>query len=158
MKFKFLYAIPLIILCLLISPNRSIAKEFIGKVITVNRNSTEIKVEIYNSSHEGFSWARLFGFGNKNNQSPKIVTIKINKHTINKLSEGSFLRLVGEVKNNKNFILKRLQILPRDPTGVRERLGLIRHQRRPGSHRSRPHTMHIHRPINMRPHQGGRHR
>jgi len=158
MKFKFLYTISLIILCLLISPNRSIAKEFIGKVLSVNKNNAEIKVEIYNNSHEGFSWARLFGFGNQDNQSSKIVDIKINRNKINKISQGSFLRLIGKFKRNKAFVLKRLQVLPRDPTGVRERLGLIRHQRRPGSHRTRPHTMHIHRPIGMRQHQGGRHR
>jgi len=168
MKFKFLYTIPLIILCLLVAPNRAIAKEFIGKVITVDKNNTEIKVEIYNNSHEGFSWARFFGFENQNDQAPKIIIIKLTKNNINNISQGSFLRLIGEFKKNKEFILKKLQVLPRDPTGVRERLGLIRRERRTTiSHKTRPHitrphtAVHTHthkRPVTMRPHQGGRHR
>jgi len=153
MKFKFLYTIPLIILCLLGVTKISIAKEFIGKVVSVDKNNTEITVEIYNNSQEGFSWAKLFGFENQNNKVPKIVNIKINKNKINKISQGSFLRLIGKFKKNKKFLLKKLQVLPRDPTGVRERLGLIRHQRRTRSHRTRPAaTMHIHRA------KGNRHR
>ncbi len=157
MKPNILYTVLLAILCLLLYPYNSIAKEFIGKVIKVDKKQTQIQVEIYNTN-SGFSWYRLFGFNNAQKQTPKILTIKLTNENINKISIGNFVRIKGHLKTNKEFILNSLEILPKDPTGVRERLGLIRRQRKGASHRTRPHIMHTHRPVGMRQHPGGRHR
>ncbi len=157
MKFRVLYVVSVsLLLCITLATN-AIAQQLIGKVVAINKNQNEIKVEVYKHSN-GFSWARLLGFGNQNITKQLIIVRMSQRHNINKITLGNFVKLTGQFRSAKVFMVKQIEILPRDPTGVRERLGLIRHMKKLESHRTRPHMIHIRKGGAMRPHQGGRHR
>ena len=133
MKFKFTYLYitsQILLLFLFIFVTNSIAKEFIGQVISVNKKQHKIKIKIYNSSDTVFSWRSLFLF-KRNNQVKRIIIIKLNMtENINNIKQGNLVKLVGDFTSKRQFILKQIQLLSKDPTGVRKRLCIIKKRRR----------------------------
>ncbi len=137
-----------LILSSLIFPKSAVAEEIIGRIIAKNNN--QITIKVYKSSTNQFSFAEFFGISQNQPKTGEILNVKINSSSkpVN-LSVGNIVKLSGKFIQGKLFTVKKIQTLPADPTGVRARLGIMRHRRKNfGTHRTqRQRHINIHRPM-----------